>query len=69
MENRLHWRLDMNFGEDQSRLRKGHGAQNFSRLRRVVINQLKNDPRKVSLKVKRYRCSIDREYLIERLRQ
>jgi predicted transposase YbfD/YdcC len=69
VENRLHWRLDMNFGEDQSRLRTGHGAQNFSRLRRVVINQLKNDPRKVSLKVKRYRCSIDREYLIERLRQ
>jgi predicted transposase YbfD/YdcC len=69
VENRLHWRLDMSFGEDQSRLRKGHGAQNFSRLRRIVINQLKNDPRKVSLKVKRYRCSIDREYLIERLRQ
>jgi predicted transposase YbfD/YdcC len=69
VENRLHWRLDMSFREDESRLRKGHGAQNFSRLRRIVINQLKNDPRKVSLNVKRYRCSIDREYLIERLRQ
>jgi hypothetical protein len=34
-----------------------------------VINQLKNDPRKVSLKVKRYRCSIDRDYLVERLKQ
>lgn len=69
VENQLHWRLDMSFREDESRLRKGHGAQNFSRLRRIVINKLKNDPRKVSLKVKRYRCSIDREYLIERLRQ
>jgi predicted transposase YbfD/YdcC len=69
VENRLHWRLDMSFREDQSRLRTGHGAQNFSRLRRIVINKLKNDPRKVSLKVKRYRCSIDREYLIERLGQ
>jgi predicted transposase YbfD/YdcC len=69
VENRLHWRLDVAFREDDSRLRKGHGAQNFSRLRRIVLNQLKNDPRKVSLKVKRYRCSIDREYLIDRLRQ
>jgi predicted transposase YbfD/YdcC len=69
VENQLHWRLDMSFREDHSRLRKGHGAQNFSRLRRIVINQLKNDPRKVSLKVKRYRCSIDRDYLVERLKQ
>jgi predicted transposase YbfD/YdcC len=69
VENQLHWRLDMSFREDESRLRKGHGAQNFSRLRRIVINQLKNDPRKVGLKVKRYRCSIDRDYLLERLKQ
>jgi predicted transposase YbfD/YdcC len=69
VENRLHWRLDMSFREDESRLRVGHGAQNFSRLRRIVMNKLKSDPRKVSLKVKRYRCSIDRDYLLERLRQ
>jgi predicted transposase YbfD/YdcC len=69
VENRLHWRLDMSFREDESRLRTGHGAQNFSRLRRIVINKLNNDSRKVSLKTKRYRCSIDRDYLIERLRQ
>lgn len=69
VENRLHWRLDMSFGEDRSRLRTGHGAENFSRLRRIVINQLKADPRKVSLKVKRYRCSIDRNYLLDILRK
>jgi len=69
VENQLHWRLDMSFREDESRLRVGHGAQNFSRLRRIVLNKLKSDPRKVSLKVKRYRCSIDRDYLLERLRQ
>lgn len=69
VENQLHWRLDMSFREDESRIRKGDGAQNFSRVRRIVINLLKNDPRKVSLKVKRYRCSIDLEYLLERLKQ
>lgn len=69
VENKLHWRLDMSFREDESRLRKGHGAENFSRLRRIVINKLKADPRKVSLKVKRYRCSIDRQYLLDILKQ
>ncbi len=32
IENRLHWVLDVAFADDQSRLRKGHGARNsFSR--------------------------------------
>jgi len=34
-----------------------------------VVNQLKNDPRKVSLKTQRHRCSIDRQYLLDILRQ
>jgi hypothetical protein len=38
-------------------------------LRRLVINPLKFDPGKVSQKVKRYRCSIDRDDLLERLKQ
>lgn len=69
VENQLHWRLDMSFREDESRIRQGQGAQNFSRIRRIVLNVLRSDPRKVSLKVKRYRCSIDRQYLIDRLKQ
>jgi predicted transposase YbfD/YdcC len=69
VENKLHWRLDMSFREDESRLRTGHAAENFSRVRRIVINQLKHDPRKISLKAKRYRCSIDRQYLLDLLRQ
>jgi predicted transposase YbfD/YdcC len=69
VENKLHWRLDMSFREDESRIRKGHGAENFSRLRRIVLNKLKADPRKVSLKVKRYRCSIDQQYLLDILKQ
>jgi hypothetical protein len=28
-------------GEDQSRLRVKHGAENFSRLRRIALNKLK----------------------------
>lgn len=69
VENPLHWRLDMCFREDESRLRKDHGAENFSRLRRIVLNKLKSDRSKLSLKCKRYKCSLDREYLIQMLKQ
>jgi len=67
VENNLHWRLDVSFGEDQSRLRVGHGAENFSRLRRVVLNKLRpaEGERRQSLKGKRYRCSLSREYLMQ----
>lgn len=69
VENKLHWRLDMCYGEDESRIRKDHGAENFSRLRRIAMNKLKSDPTKMSLKCKRYKCSLDRDYLIKMLQQ
>jgi predicted transposase YbfD/YdcC len=67
IENTLHWRLDMTFREDESRLHVGHGAENFSRVRRIVLNKLRDGTEKGSLKNKRYRCSIDREYLLKKL--
>jgi predicted transposase YbfD/YdcC len=70
VENKLHWRLDMAFGEDQSRLRKDHSAENFSRLRRIAMNQLRKQPdKKISLKGQRYLCSLDPDYLLKRLQQ
>jgi predicted transposase YbfD/YdcC len=44
IENQLHWVLDMSFGEDQSRIRKGNAPQNVAVIRHAVlnvINQLK----------------------------
>jgi predicted transposase YbfD/YdcC len=69
VENRLHWQLDMTFDEDASRLHKDHGAQNFSRLRRLALNLLKRAPGKGSLKGKRFRCSLDQPYLLSVLSQ
>jgi len=69
VENRLHWHLDVTFNEDQSRLRKDHGAENFSRLRRLALNLLKRATDKGSLKGKRFRCSLDREFLLKVLTQ
>jgi predicted transposase YbfD/YdcC len=77
IENKLHWCLDVSFREDDSRVRKGHGAQNLSRMRRWAMNLLRPMPalnerpdkpaRKVSLKVKRLMCSWDRDYLLKAL--
>ena len=39
------------------------------RLRRIVINQLRNAPDKHSLKTRRYLCSLDKQYLLDRLKQ
>jgi predicted transposase YbfD/YdcC len=70
VENKLHWRLDMAFREDESRLRKDHSAENFSRLRRIAMNQLRKTPDgKISLKGQRYLCSLDPDYLLKRLQQ
>jgi len=43
IENKLHWVLDVGFGEDLDRKRAGHSAQNFSVLNRIALNLLKQD--------------------------
>ncbi len=36
IENQLHWTLDVTFGEDSSRVRRGHGPENLGLLRRLA---------------------------------
>ena len=43
VENGLHWSLDVVFGEDQARMREGNAAENFSILRRIALNLLRQD--------------------------
>ena len=40
IENGLHWVLDMSFGEDQSRIRKGHATANVAVIRHAVLNAI-----------------------------
>ena len=49
----LHWVLDVIFKEDQSRLRRGHGAQNMALVRRLAINLVRNGRGKKSIKTAR----------------
>lgn len=64
IENSLHWQLDVTFGEDQSRIRKGHADANFSSLRRTALSLLKAEPTaKVGIKNKRLTAGWDDSYL------
>ena len=66
IENRLHWQLDVTFGEDQSRIRKGHADANFSILRRAALSLLKNNHTlKVGVKNKRLAAGWDDDYLAQ----
>jgi predicted transposase YbfD/YdcC len=53
IENRLHWVLDVVFRDDQSRLRKGHGAQNMALVRRFALNLVRSAADKRSIKLRR----------------
>jgi predicted transposase YbfD/YdcC len=49
----LHWVLDVIFKEDQSRLRRGHGAQNMALVRRLAFNLVRAGRGKRSIKTAR----------------
>lgn len=66
IENGAHWALDVSFEEDASRVRKGHAAENFSRLRRIALNLLKQETsRKGGIKSRRLICGWDHDYLLK----
>lgn len=68
IENSLHWVLDVTFKEDQSRLRKGHGAQNMAIVRHFALNLIRSVPGKQSLKLRRKRAGWDTAFLNEILK-
>lgn len=63
IENSLHWVLDVTFGDDQSRLRTGHGAKNMAVVRHFAINLARAVNDKRSIKLRRKRAGWDLEYL------
>ncbi len=66
IENSFHWVLDIAFREDESRLRKDHGAQNFALLRHLALNALnQEDSLHIGIKNKRLRAGWDNDYLLK----
>ncbi len=64
IENRLHWRLDVAFDEDGSRVRTGHAPQNMALLRKMALNLLNQHPSKGSIKSKRLKAGWKEDFLV-----
>ncbi len=63
IENRLHWVLDVTFADDQSRLRKGHGARNMATVRHFALKLVRTATDKRSIKSRRKVAGWDPNYL------
>jgi predicted transposase YbfD/YdcC len=66
IENRLHWSLDVVFGEDDLRCRKDHAPANIAILKRIALNLVNaiDDP-KTPIRRRIKRCAWEDDYLIK----
>lgn len=69
VENQLHWRLDVQFNEDQCRARTKNAAENLAILRRITLNILNSEKtKKRGIKGKQKNASWNHDYLMKLLR-
>jgi len=59
IENSLHWVLDVRFNEDFERKRKGNSPYNFAFITKAVLNMIRLDEAKGSIKTKRLKAAWD----------
>lgn len=68
IENKVHWQLDVSYGEDKSKVRKDNGPENLSVLKRCIMNLLKADTKtKAGIKNKRAKAGWSKDYMISLL--
>lgn len=66
IENKVHWVLDITFREDDCRIRRGNGAENFAVLRHIALNLFNcENSAKRSLRAKRKKAAWDNDYLLK----
>ena len=66
IENSLHWRLDVVFREDESRMRTGHSARVFTMFRKIALNLLTQErSTKRSVRAKRKQAARNPQYLLK----
>lgn len=63
IENHLHWHLDITFNEDANRSRSGYAPQNLNILRKIALHRIRHMTDKLSLKKRRFRASMNVDYL------
>ena len=64
IENRLHWMLDVIFGEDANRARTDNAPENLATLRRLAINIVRSHPDRASMRQKIKRAGWDDAFLL-----
>ncbi len=61
----MHWLLDVEFKDDLSRYRAGHGAKNMAVVRRLALNLVRANKSKGSVKTRRKKAGWDPDFLLE----
>lgn len=61
----MHWLLDVEFKDDLSRYRAGHGAKNMAVVRRFALDLVRNLQTKGSVKTRRKRAGWNTEFLLQ----
>jgi hypothetical protein len=61
----MHWLLDVEFKDDLSRYRTGHGAKNMAVVRRFALDLLRSTKTKGSIKTRRKRAGWSLEFLLQ----
>jgi predicted transposase YbfD/YdcC len=61
----MHWLLDVEFKDDLSRYRTGHGAKNMAAVRRFALGLVRANKAKGSVKTRRKKASPDPNFLLE----
>ena len=71
VENGLHWHLDYTFKDDKNTTKKGNGAEGLQIIKKIALSLLKIAqvlyPPRTSLKIIRYRLSLDFDNEIEKI--
>jgi predicted transposase YbfD/YdcC len=62
IENNLHWVLDVSMGEDNNRTRRGNGAKNLAKLRRLVLSLVRQNQGGQSVPNVMWRAAISPEF-------
>lgn len=64
VENSLHWVMDITFRDDESRVRTDNAPVNFTTIKHMAHNLIRNAPGKDSLRLRRKLAAWDDDFLV-----